>query len=368
MAGPAQATEGRPRETASPRRLRLGTLSLRAQVALVIALLSALPNLFMVVAILLPNYRMAGALDARAWLTVSLWLAGVVVLAGLVGYFLSGVLLAPLLKTSKDVLGLPRIAEQLAAGRLPLADSDPAEVTSLRRSFNELLGRIELEQERRNAFIAALMHDLKTPLVATTNLLQVVEEDSDLSREKRIEIVSRVRNEIASLTELVQKLVDAHRLERTAALSREQMDLGELTRRVAQRLEPLALERGVEVTVEGSGAAWADARELERALYNLLSNGVRYAKSRIEVGVYPGMVRVHDDGPGLPAPLEELAQPFVGHNVSIAGRTYAGGTGGLGLYIARRVLEAHGGRLVCEATSPRGTVLLAFVGGTAGEL
>ena len=103
------------------RRLRLGPLSLRAQVALVIAFLSAVPNMFMVVAVLLPAYRRAGELEGM-WLTVSLWLAGVVVLSGLVGYFLSGILLAPLLKASKDVLGLPHTSEQLAMARLPLTD------------------------------------------------------------------------------------------------------------------------------------------------------------------------------------------------------------------------------------------------------
>lgn len=345
------------------RRLRLGPLSLRAQVALVIAFLSAVPNMFMVVAVLLPAYRRAGELEGM-WLTVSLWLAGVVVLSGLVGYFLSGILLAPLLKASKDVVGLPHTSEQLAMARLPLTDEDPVEVRTLRRSFNQLLAQVETEQARRSAFMAALMHDLKTPLVAANNLLQIVKNDDSLSRERRVEVVGHLSNELTGLIDLVQKLVDAHRLERSdVPLNRDHVSLGDLVNRVVQRLEPLKLERGLTVVVQGGGDAWADARELERALYNLISNALRYARSRIEIEIYAGMVRVHDDGPGLPEPLEKLAQPFIGHDVSIGGKTYTGGTGGLGLFIARRVLEAHGGRLVSEATGPRGTVLLAFVGG-----
>ncbi|HNR00705.1 MAG TPA: ATP-binding protein, partial [Trueperaceae bacterium] len=95
---------------------------------------------------------------------------------------------------------------------------------------------------------------------------------------------------------------------------------------------------------------------------NLVSNAGRYARSEVRLEVFNNMVRVQDDGPGLPAPLEQLAQPFVGRTVEIAGKEYAGGTGGLGLFIARRVLEAHGGRLVCEASGPNGTVLLAYFG------
>ena len=144
------------------------------------------------------------------------------------------------------------------------------------------------------------------------------------------------------------------------------MDLGRLVRKVASRLEPLALERGVQVAIRGDAHVSADAKELERAIYNVLSNAVRYARTRIDVGVFTGMVRVSDDGPGLPEPLEQLAQPFAGRPVEIAGRRFTAGTGGLGLFIARRVLEAHGGRLVTEATGPGGTVLLAYLGRTGG--
>lgn len=354
-------------EAQGPKRaplLKLGPLSLRAQVALVIAFLSAVPNLFMVVAVLLPAYRRAGEALHGSWPTVTLWLGGVVILSGLVGFFLSGLLLAPLLKAARDVHGLPHAAEQLAEARLVVADDEPAEVRALRMAFNELLARVETDQQRRNAFMAALMHDLKTPLVAANNLLQIVKDDDSLSRQKRVEVVGHLSSELASLIDLVQKLVDAHRLERShVPLVRDQLALTDLVQRVVQRLEPIRRERGVSIEVTGGGDAWADARELERALYNLLSNAVRYARQRIKVEIYPGMVRVHDDGPGLPRPLETLAQPFVGQDVRIDGRTYAGGTGGLGLFIARRVLEAHGGRLVCEATGPRGTVLLAFMGG-----
>src|SRR5690606_41446175 len=70
--------------------------------------------------------------------------------------------------------------------------------------------------------------------------------------------------------------------------------------------------------------------------------------------------------PGLGAPLDELAQPFNDQGVSIAGKRYAAGAGGLGLFIARRVLAAHGGRLVAESSGPRGTALLAYLGPACG--
>ena len=93
-------------------------LKLRTQVALVIAFLSALPNIILVVTALLPVYRAAdgNAGGILGW-PVALWLLGVVALSALVGYFLSGQLLAPLMRAEREVEGLPRTVSRLARSR-----------------------------------------------------------------------------------------------------------------------------------------------------------------------------------------------------------------------------------------------------------
>lgn len=337
-------------------------VSLRAQLTLVIALLALLPSMVLILATLVPPYRRAGSMTAGDTLTIALWLAGFVVVAAITGYIMSGQLLAPLLRVTGELDQLSRDAS-LAGGRLSAPPDEPKEVRALSHAFNELLDQVEGEQARRTAFSAALMHDLKTPLVAAANLLAIVRDDDDMTREGRVEVISKTTAELQALIELVQKLVDAHRLERPEVpLARERLDLRVLVELLVGRLETLAGERGVEVSVTGNAVAMVDRRELERALYNLVSNAVRYAASSIVIDIFPGLVRISDDGPGLGAPLDELAQPFNDQGVDIAGRRYAAGSGGLGLFIARRVLEAHGGRLVSEASGPKGTVLLAYLG------
>lgn len=344
-------------------RVRARPLKLRTQVALVIGVLSALPNVVLVLAALLPVYRGADGAAVSGW-PVVLWLLSVVALSAVVGYFLSGQLLAPLIATEREVEGLQRTAARLTSARVPVKPDDPPEVAALKGSFNALLRQVEEQEARRNAFTAALMHDLKTPLIAASNLLAIVRDDDRLDREARVDLVRRLGGEMEALVDLVQKLVDAHRLERDdVPLNRRQTSLVELARTVIERLRPVAEARGVQVSLSGEGTARVDAREAERALYNLVGNAARYARRNIHLEVFNGLVRVQDDGPGLPAPLEQLAHPFVGRTVEIAGKEYASGTGGLGLFIARRVLEAHGGRLVCEATGANGTVLLAYFGG-----
>ncbi|HEX7040180.1 MAG TPA: ATP-binding protein [Trueperaceae bacterium] len=371
MAARGQTTLGAARHGAAPAGSRVATdgerrtrsPSLRTQLALVVALLALLPSLVMVVVTVFPAYRRTGALSAADVASVLAWLAAFVLMATLVGYVVSGQLLGPLLRLNRDLGHMKLVSGQLAGERLAVRPDEPQEVRALVASFNELLDEVAREQGRRAAFSAALMHDLKTPLVAAANLLSVVRDEDGLGREQRVEVMRRTALELQALIELVQKMVDAHRLERPEVpLAREEVDLRALMDLLVDRLAPLAEERGVRVEVTGQARANVDRREVERALYNLVSNAVRYAASTIRIEVFPGLVRIADDGPGLGAPLDELAQPFNDQGVSIAGKRYAAGAGGLGLFIARRVLEAHGGRLVAESSGPRGTALLAYLG------
>ena len=341
---------------------RPNTTSLRQQVALVIAVLSILPNVVMAATVLVPLYRRSGDLGSEAWFTIAVWMVGVVLAAVLIGYLLSQQLLAPLINVTRDILALPVTARSLTSAQLPLLGTEPSEVAALKRSFNDLLEQVRLEQSRRDSFMATVMHDLKTPLVASSHLLTVVRDAEDLGRDERITVVDHLLQENEALIALVQKLVDAHRFERSKVeLALEETDIDELVRTTVARVAPLAAERGLRIAVSGTARASVDRREFERALYNLISNAVRYAASEIDIRLYAGLIRLADDGPGFPAPLEELAQPFKGRPIDIAGKRYTSGTSGLGLFIARRIIEAHGGRLVTEATGP-GTTLLIYYG------
>lgn len=350
-------------------------LSLRAQLAIVMGTLSALPTLLALVILL----SQAPVLTRDAWIWLAVAAVAGILMAALAGFLLSRQLLLPLMRATRDVSALPMTASRIASARIATLADDPAEIVRLKRSFNDLLEQMQREQSRRGAFMATVMHDLKTPLLAMRNLLRTLEADAatsagravaerhgnraPLDAERRYSMLTRIADENEALVDLVQRLVDAYRLERSdIVLERRRVSLRKVVDDVLERVEPLRSSRGIRIRVEGDSEVSADPVELGRALYNLIGNAVRYASSRIHITVYPQLVRIEDDGPGLPTTLEELAQPFRSRAVFIAGTEVEAGTGGLGLFIARKILEGHGGRLVCERQGPQGTVLLAYVG------
>lgn len=332
-------------------------MSLKGRVALVISILVIIPNI-VIWALLMPNWQ---GVSAGLIFPLLAWFVFSIVIAILVGYWLSQQLLSPLSELTNQVHLLRAKADELHSAKLDLSTA-PQEVLSFSNAFNDLLQRISTEQSRRNAFVATLMHDLKTPLVATNNVLAMVRDKDTLSKEDRLQLINQIVEENERLISLVQKLVVAHKFDREGVpLKKEQTDLSDLVNRVVDNLRTVSDQNNVRISVKGKSSALVDSRELARALYNLIGNGMRYAKSEIEITIFNGLIRIRDDGPGLPAPIEKLAQPFNDQPITIAGKSYTAGTGGLGLFIAKRIIEAHGGRLASEETGFEGTVLLVYL-------
>ena len=330
---PNTVNPGRPR--------RFNTL--RFQFTLVVFLLAFTPNAVLT----LGAGRELGLLGGAA-LPLALWLATVAALSALMGWILSGALLRPLSRLTGELArgefnpSLPGDAARLS--------EDPQEVKALRRAFSGLLDRLGTEQGRRSAFMATLVHDLKTPLVATGHLIRTL-SSRPLPDLERSALGEHLLNENARLLGLVQQMADAHRFEREdVSITSAATDLRALLERVAARAVQGRTAPGVQVLISGSGEAAVDASVLERAVANLADNALRYARTRLELRVGPEGLSVCDDGPGLAegATIDTLAQPFNAQPVEIAGQHYTAGTAGLGLYIVRRIAEAHGGDLTCR--------------------
>ena len=363
--------------------LRLNTL--RFQFTLVIFLLAFIPNAVLTLGAGRDLGMLSGMLGGRmpggAALPLGLWLVAVAALSALMGWVLSGALLKPLSRLTGELArGEFRPAPEGALSAGPatvpkegLSSAEPQEILALRGAFGGLLERLGTEQGRRSAFMATLVHDLKTPLVATGHLIRTL-SSRPLPDLERHAVGEHLLTENARLLELVQQMADAHRFEREdVSLNASDTDLRALLERVAARIRQGRSALGgtvlsgtglaVQVLVSGEGHSNVDAAVLERAVANLADNGLRYASSRLELRVSSGGLSVCDDGPGLPegSSIDTLAQPFNAQPVVIAGQKYTAGTAGLGLYIVRRISEAHGGGLSYRREEQAGRLPLSVM-------
>lgn len=300
--------------------------TLRIQFTSVIFMLAFLPNLILAITI-------QPGLPTRATM---LWMLVVAAMCGLIGYLLSGALLKPLSRLQNEIT-LSDFSEP--------HDDDPLEIREVRMAFTGLLDSLGTEQARRNAFMATLVHDLKTPLIATGHLTKTL-TTLPLPDAERREVGEHIQHETERLLGLVQQMADAHRFERdNVNLNTSKVQLRDVVQSVARRIGPQAEAKDLKLTVTGHAEAEIDAHVFERAIMNLAENALRYGSTCIALGINEHGVTVTDDGPGLNATLDQLAQPFNGQAATIAGQQYMSGTAGLGLFIARRIAEAHGGSL-----------------------
>ena len=219
-----------------------------------------------------------------------------------------------------------------------------------------------MEQSRRD-LIAAVSHDLRTPLAAIRATIEAI-TDGVVTDEATITRYLRTMHDgTRELSRLIDDLFDLSRLDAGAlALEHEPAALADLVSDTLERMRPQAAARDVVLT--GFAAADLplvplDARFVGRVLANLVDNAVRHtpAGGRVEVAVYregPAVrVEVRDTGEGIaPADLPHVFERFYRGEKS---RSREHGGAGLGLAICKGIVEAHGGRIWAEARSPQGT-------------
>jgi signal transduction histidine kinase len=251
-------------------------------------------------------------------------------------------------------------------GRDELADLAAAANAMIARLGDEERARDAADAARRS-LVAAVSHDLRTPLASLRLLVESV-EDGVATGETRERYLREMRTHVAALSVLIDDLFELARLEAgEISWSMRQVELGELVSETVAALRAQAAERGVAVAAElpeGEAlAAHANAERVQRVLFNLIVNAIRHtpADGSVVVRARPAAdgdgveVEVADDGAGVAEEeRERVFEPFYRGGADGAARS--GGDGaGLGLAISRAIVEAHGGRIWLEPAVPRGT-------------
>jgi signal transduction histidine kinase len=227
--------------------------------------------------------------------------------------------------------------------------------------LSELPHVIRRNQERqrlvreRNLFRSMLSHDIRNPLNIIFNYADMVADEPQLSSGARL-LLQRIKDNAASTLNLMCNFVELGRIEGgTLQLDCRPVCFPVLAQDVIARHDALALSRGVALHLDAAPDlphGSADAAYMERALTNLVSNAIKFTPAEgvvvVSVAVADGVlaIAVSDTGPGIPP--DELAAIFDKYKRGRGTQTVEGS--GLGLFIVKSVVEAHGGRIDVEST------------------
>jgi len=217
--------------------------------------------------------------------------------------------------------------------------------------------------KEREDFMATLTHDMKNPLIGADRLLQMLVAGSlgEMTSQQR-EMLQCLRESNSELLKLIADLIDVYRFEKDVnLLSIADCDVVSLISSCLNRIVPLADLRSVNVITQlpEKMEVQADARRLERVVQNLLDNALKFAPDdgTINVRVFTTetntVIEIEDNGPGIPS--EEQPRLFQRFAQGSAGKRYTGGTG-LGLYLCKQIVEAHGGTIKCMSQPNRATI------------
>jgi signal transduction histidine kinase len=252
------------------------------------------------------------------------------------------------------------IAEQAAHDSQALADM----LDQTRQDLHEALVRADRALRMRSDFLSIASHELRTPLTSLrlqVNLLQrqiLTLPDATPGANKLSSMVSSLDRNLQRLTVLAHDLLDVAQINSgRLAIRRAPMDLADLAHEVADRFEDEATRRGCRLIVDASVSVegeWDHSR-LDQVLTNLISNALAYGRGHpVVVQVAPdssyARLQVKDQGPGI-APDD---QERIFHRFERAGSKDDGSGLGLGLYITREIVQAHGGRITVDSAPGAG--------------
>jgi signal transduction histidine kinase len=263
-----------------------------------------------------------------------------------------------------------QFSKDLATLRRHIADLD-ALASELQRVEDtlarDILARKELDQQRAD-FLAMLTHDIRNPLGVILGYTEMLLEDAhdrgDASNEHFLE---RLKSNALMIHALVTNYLDLSQIEAgQLKLSPRPIPLNPLLDRIRQQYEPEARRQHILLRgrlQKGLPLVYGDALALERVFTNLLNNALKFTPEMGQVTISSSrhgaevVVKVSDTGLGMAS--EEIPTLFQKYRRSTQTCTHEGV--GLGLFIAKTLVDAHHGRIEVESTLGRGTQFTVFL-------
>jgi signal transduction histidine kinase len=297
-------------------------------------------------------------------------------LAGLVAFVIS-ILLAYLIARSiaKPLQRITLATEEIARGDYDqqLDITSPDEVRRLATSFDLMTQEVKASRQAQRDFVANVSHELKTPLTSIQGFSLAILDGTARDGEAQRHAAQIIKDEAERMTRLVNELLDLAKLDAgQIVMAREPMDMGQLLRGCVEKLTPQAGQGDVELRLdlESLPPLSGDNDRLAQVFTNLIDNALKHTPQGRRVTVaarevtdppvrkgergVPGIeVSVADTGSGIPP--EDLSRIFERFYQVDKSRRRKDRGAGLGLAIAKEIVQAHGGQIKAESVVGVGT-------------
>jgi signal transduction histidine kinase len=296
--------------------------------------------------------------------------------AGLIAFVIS-ILLAYLIAYSiaKPLQRITLATEEMARGDYDqqLNITSPDEVRRLAASFDVMAQEVKSSRQAQRDFVANVSHELKTPLTSIQGFSQAILDGTARDGEAQRHAAQIINDEAERMTRLVNELLDLAKLDAgQIVMAQEPLDMGQLLRGCVEKLTPQAGQGGVELRLdlEALPPLAGDNDRLAQVFTNLIDNALKHTLQggRVTVAakgvtsqparkgdkVVPKVeVSVADTGAGIPP--EDLSRIFERFYQVDKSRRRKDRGAGLGLAIAKEIVEAHGGQIKAESVVGVGT-------------
>ena len=224
------------------------------------------------------------------------------------------------------------------------------------------LTRLRMADEMKSTFVSAVSHELKTPVALIKGYASTMRRDDANWDEKTVrDSLQVIEEESDRLAELIDNLLDASRAQAgNFKLARVELDIDALVKHVIAKFQPQTKSHALAADVPSDlPLVFADEARITQVLNNLVSNAIKYSPAggqiRVTSSVTPDtvVISVSDEGPGIaPEDQEHLFERF--YRSESAVRKSIPGTG-LGLYLCKSIVEAHGGKIWVSGDGQKGS-------------